>query len=363
MTRRLGAWDCPYCTTKRLLGNVFECPNCAHPRPRGIYFYEIDDGPIVTPEIQAQLGSGGPNWYCEYCDSGNRDTDNVCWKCQAARDDDAPVHKVTNYTAEERPFDAEAARTIEGEDSWRFPETSMLRAPHGQPDESETPVAHVSYQHLSEDGYGRNRTILAVLAIVLVPVLLVLFYNFFFNTHTEQVTAVGFEWRRNVVVEEYQVVHETSWSSHPTSAYNIQESYRDTGHDRKVHDRWETEYYMGTCYKTESYSSTCYRTVYDNRTCTGSRSNGDGSFDSYTYECGSSSTESYSCTDYRQVPYSCQQSRQKEIYHYEDVYDYFYEYDIKKWIEIEDHPTQGRDQQPYYADLTLVNPYQVEWLK
>jgi len=95
------------------------------------------------------------------------------------------------------------------------------------------------------------------LAIALVVVLLsFLIYQFFFNTHQELVQVSGYNWSQNVTVQEYQVVHEDSWTTHPSDAYNIDSDYRDTGRDEKIHDGYHTESYTDTCYQTETYSDT-----------------------------------------------------------------------------------------------------------
>jgi len=174
----------------------------------------------------------------------------------------------------------------------------------------------------------------------------------------ENVFISGYNWTQNVAVQEFQVVHDSSWSAHPSDAYNVTEEYRDTGHDEKVHDGWTTETYMDTCYRTETYMDTCTRSVYDSRTCTGTRDNGDGSFDSYSYECGSYTTESYSCSQTREVPYSCTKTREVELYHYEDIYDWYYTYDVNRWVTIKNYPTSGVDKNPYfYTDFKLKDPY------
>ena len=47
-----------------------------------------------------------------------------------------------------------------------------------------------------------------------------------------------------------------------------------------------------------------------------------------------------------------------EDYHYEDIYDNYYEYDINRWQTVANHPTSGSDHSPYYyTDFTLNHPY------
>lgn len=357
MARRLGAWDCSYCPNKRILGNVFDCPGCGHPRPRGVRFYSIPDGPVVTPEIAKMLGSGGPNWYCEFCDSGNKDDNEKCWNCGAERGS-APSHEVKDYKQGEEPNNAEeAAKADDDNKSW-VPIIPIISKAFSRRDDAwqEALVRNEGDSDSdSSDLFRRGLTIFGTLVGLSLVVFLI--YQFFFNTREVAVRVSQFNWSQNVVVHEFQIVHDSSWSTHPSDAYNITESWMDTRQDMKVHDGWETVEYQDTCYETESYTDTCTESVYVSDTCTGTRDNGDGSFETYDYECGSYETETYSCTKTREVPYSCTKTRQEEIYHYEDIYDWFYTYDVDRWVTIHEYPTSGTDHNPYFFTVTLNNPY------
>jgi len=366
MARTLGAWDCTYCDTKKNLGNVFDCPGCGHPRPKGVRFYQIPNAPLVTPEIAAQLGSGGPNWYCLHCDSGNKDNNTKCWNCGAERGS-SPSHEVKDFRQGEAvPTNTEDAEKADPDgQSWVDEETDT-------PTSSFVPFVSTNYQSPSTSLFDRtldqlknnfepkNVRPIAITSIVLIAVALVSFlvYQLFFNTHEEIVQVSGFSWSQTVTVQEYQVVHESSWTTHPSKAYNVSSVYKDTGRDEKIHDGWETVYYQDTCYETVSYTDTCTDSKYVSDTCSGSRDNGDGSWESYTYECGGYESYSYSCTKDRQESYSCTKDRQEEIYHYEDVYDWYFQYDIDKWMTVATYPTSGNNHEPYfYSDFTLTNSY------
>lgn len=371
MARRLGAWDCEYCGTERILGNVFDCPGCGRPRSKGVRFYAIPDGPIVTPEIAEMLGSGGPNWYCEHCDSGNKDNKTQCWNCGAARGS-SPSHEVRDYKQGQTPHstaEAEAA-DLDGRSWVERPEGS----PTGQsgahalfatpahtrsstPVLRERPLDHAG-RIFSTDLSQLMPFIIGAGVLLGIVVISLLVYQFFFNTHEELVRVNEFNWTQSVTVQKYTAVRETSWTNHPSNAYDISSDYRDTGRDEKVHDGWKTVEYQDTCYRSVDYQDTCTRSVYNPKTCTGQRDNGDGSFSDYTYECGSSSTESYSCTKTRQESYSCTKTRQEELYHYEDIYDWYYQYTVNKWITVAEYPTEGSDHKPYYyTDFPFDNPY------
>ena len=373
MARKLGAWDCSYCNTKKLWGNVFDCPNCGHPRPRGVRLYLPADAPLVTPEIAKQLGSGDPNWYCEHCDSGNKDNNTHCWNCGAEKGS-SPSHEVKNYLQGEHvPQNTEEAETADPDgESWVTSRQDTSR--NTRPVYTSPPTQKTSrtWQSVTPSYLQRAKIYLpqgidlgtfkpyaiGVAAFIAVVIVSILIYQLFFNTHEEMVQVSGFNWTQSVVVQEYQVVHESNWSSRPPAAYNVSSDYRDTGRDEKIHDGYKTVEYQDTCYETVSYQDTCTDSKYVSETCTGTRDNGDGSFETYTYECGGYESYTYSCTQTRQEPYSCTKTRQEELYHYEDIYDWYYTYDINKWVTVANYPTSGNDHEPYfYSDFVLQSPY------
>lgn len=253
MTRRLGAWDCSYCSHKKILGNIFDCPGCGHPRPRGVRFYQIPDGPIVTPAIAKQLGSGGPNWYCEHCDSGNRDNEDKCMDCGAPKGS-SPSHKVTKYRQGEHVPQSteEAEQSDPGGKSWVEPVVATSGTGSSKPSRRESYSASNSrgfinsVKDLLPVDFDNSQFMPYVIGVATVAALILtlsLVYQIFFKTHTETVQVRSYNWSQTLTVQEYQIVHESSWSTYPSGAYNIVSDYRDTGRDEKIHDGWDTEEY------------------------------------------------------------------------------------------------------------------------
>lgn len=372
MARTLGAWDCSYCDNKKILGNIFDCPGCGHPRPRGVRFYQISDAPIVTPEIAEQLGSGGPNWYCLHCDSGNKDNESLCWQCGAEKGS-SPSHEVKTY--EEGEVVPRSTKEAEMSDpdkkSWVDTNSKTTRSEELVQSDEAVPnyprafPSELTFIDRAKDAYtditGSNsfKSFLVALGIILgFLATLSLIYQIFFNTHQQAVQIDSFSWSQNVNVQEYMVVHDASWGVTPSDAYNVIYDYRDTGRDEKIHDRWDIVPYLDTCYRDVSYTDTCYDSVYVSKTCYRTTDNGDGSFSNDSYECGSSESRSYSCQKSRPEPYSCTKTREVEIYHFEDIYDYYFEFDIDRWMTVANYPTSGNNQKPYfYTDFTINDPY------
>ena len=101
MADYVGNWDCSYCGTKGIAGYIYDCPGCDHPRPKNVKFYLPENPQLATSE-QMELMGHDPNWYCTYCDSGNKDSNTHCWNCGGEKGN-APSHKTTDYQPNEEP--------------------------------------------------------------------------------------------------------------------------------------------------------------------------------------------------------------------------------------------------------------------
>lgn len=348
MARYLKAWDCKYCGTKRLLGNVRVCPNCNKVRELRVVFYKIDNAPDVTPEIAAQLGSGGPNWYCSKCGSGNKDTATTCEFCKAEKGTKYHVHRVTRYEQGTAPTSTEEAESAG--DSYTYVDGGTPKP--GTPTRPKTPEASSPENYGFSDLKGtfedltykarqwydqsepENR--IAAIGVGAGIILFVLFiWNFFFNLSPATATVTGFSWEQSVTVYEYQAFRESRWTTYPPEAYNVSSVFMDTGRDEKIIDGYKTEYVADTCSRTEYEPKICYRDV----------DYGDGSGGSEPYDCGSSNIEYYSCTK----PVTT------EIYHFEDIYDWHHTYNINRWSQIGTYFTNGNDRSPYYSNSYRLN--------
>lgn len=336
MTNYVGYWDCDYCGHTHIPGYEYDCPGCGRPRSKGVDFYLPEGAPEATPEQMALMGQD-PNWYCENCDSGNKDTNNACWNCGVPKGQ-AVSHRVESYDnprqIPRRPRSSQAGTgLVDPEyksdlyDQQYFPPPTEVANPHlpyagghsAYPSSRHDPgpvIISVTPSWLQNHGKKVGIGAGGFLALLLV-------YFLFFNYHFTTATVSGFAWSRNLVVQEYKLLNQEGWSQ-PGDATPTGHETRQSG-TRKVTDG----------YRTVPYTDTCYRSVYQSRTCT--RNNGNGSFS--TYECGGSVSQSYSCT----------KTRQEEIYHYEPVYSTWYFYNVWRWIKTEDHPTSGNDKEPFWS--------------
>lgn len=86
MTIRMGYWDCPACSHKRVEGPLHNCPACGKPRGADVQFYTDDAAPVVEdPELVARARMGA-DWQCRYCGADNRAGMIDCQGCGAGPD-------------------------------------------------------------------------------------------------------------------------------------------------------------------------------------------------------------------------------------------------------------------------------------
>ena len=360
-------WDCSYCGAKKIPGYLRECVDgCGHPRPRKVRFYHSDPPTEATPEQAAMFGRPDPNWYCEGCDSGNRAEDELCWKCGTPRSVNSEVHEVRTYKASEGlPHSAKEAEEMETsvpaepQERWHPKEKDPYNPQPGSEPETSSPVFKPEIEdfsplkHLSTMVSEQPKKLLTIGGGVLgVTLIILLVYAFFFQTHAETVQVIGMSWSQSVHIEEYQTLHENGWSI--PSGGRETNSYQKVSGQKKIHDGWTTETYPTTCYRPVTVSDTCTGTRSVPDTCY--RTNGDGSSDSYS--CTKTEPYTYPCTKTESESYPCTGTRQVELYHYEDIYSTWYEYDIERWISIASYPTSGEGVDIYYDSVQPVDDLQ-----
>lgn len=368
-------WDCPYCRRKKIPGYIRECVDgCGHPRPRTVSFYHSDPPTEATPAQAKLFGRPDPNWYCEGCDSGNRDEDDKCWKCGTSRTGKSPVGvKRTGYHAKDLAHSSEEAEKIDPtmpaeptkkwfpKDDPYNPQTFEEPAQKTKNNSSLDSVTSVfGIPALNEDTKSvikKGFPVVAIITAIIIASLMI--YNYFFKTHVETVLVTSMPWTQSVRIEEYQLFHEQGWSI-PGEAPGSNSAGRQTNveirksGDRKVHDGWTTETVPDTCYETITIPDTCTGSRYVSDTCY--TNNGDGSSDSY--ECGSSESYTYACTRTDNRPYACTKVIDVELYHYEDILSPWYWYDIDRWTTIGTYPTSGNGPEIFYDPVQSIGDKQ-----
>lgn len=84
MAIRMGYWDCPGCSQKRIEGPERQCPGCGAPRNDDVEFYTDDDAPEVTDTALLQRARSGADWQCPFCSSDNPAGTVGCVSCGAS---------------------------------------------------------------------------------------------------------------------------------------------------------------------------------------------------------------------------------------------------------------------------------------
>ena len=260
----MGYWDCPFCGSKEIRGDVTNCPSCG--RARGeVQFYmkgytegetreenERTDVEYLDEE-QAKYVSKNPDWYCSFCNSLNSDNAQFCGNCGASRADSESNYFEMLQKKKER----EAAETA------------------AQPQAATAPAK-------------RSRSPLMIFLVILLAVI-GLFVWMNGNKTSSDLTVTALNWIRNINIEENRMFSESGWTlpdgaeqtdarselHHYDSVFDHYD-YVDVQRSRQVIDHYETYYTYtdngnGTftevpherpVYKTEYYTETVQQPVY-----------------------------------------------------------------------------------------------------
>ena len=290
----MGYWDCPFCGSKEIRGDVVNCPSCG--RARGdVKFYmknytegetreenERDDIEFLSEEESGKF-SDKPDWYCSFCNSLNSDNAPVCGNCGASREDSEANYFEMLKKKQEREA-AEAAAQ---------PQTSQPKS------------------------NSKLKTILIAAALVTVALLAFFLWP---RNHPGKIT--DFSWARAIQTEEYRQVTEEDWSvpaggeivsqAQKIHHYDtVQNGTRQERRSRQVLDHYETYY------------------TYEDK--------GNGSFEQVAHQRPVYETEYY----YVEVPNYVQVPR----------YQTAYTYTIWKWMTGEKLYSSGQDHNPVWPEV------------
>ena len=342
-----GYWDCQYCGNTGIRGRYKSCPNCGHSRDASVRFYtkEIDaDHAITAEEFQRETAeadknshstsanyggvetaaSGGPSlydreegqgrgdgsddhdatdWLCDYCDSYNPATVEVCRNCGAAREqsDGKTYQQVAGTMA--RTYDDEGNLVKERDLS------KKAEAPQPQP---EAPA----------------RGKFPLIPVLLVAVAVIAALVFLLSPKAQKVTVADFDWQRTIGIEQLQTVQESDWS--------VPQGGRQTRAEREIRsydhvlDHYEKVPHEVSEQVLDHYET--YTTTVDK---------GDGTFEVEEHKEPVYKTEKR--TEYRDEP----------VYVDVPIFDTKYTYDIERWVHERDVKTEGKDHDPKWGEVKL----------
>lgn len=295
----MGYWDCPFCGSKEIRGDVVNCPSCG--RARGeVQFYVkgVSEGQLLSEEELNRLEhvdddtaasiSKNPDWYCSFCNSLNSDNAQFCGNCGASREDSE-----SNYF-------------------------QMLQ----KKKEKEAAEAAAQQQNLSQAPARQSRKALFIILAIVLAVAGIFVWMNGNKTGDYQVTSVS--WVRNINVEENRMFSESGWEL-PQGAEKTS-SRKEIHHYDNVLDHYET---VPVQRSRQVFDHNEYTTV----------DNGNGTFSKQAHPVYV--TETY--TEYEKRP----------VYRQEPRYATKYYYNIWRWTPSRDVTASGEDHNAAWPEVTL----------
>ncbi len=299
----MGYWDCPFCGSKGIRGDVVNCPSCG--RARGdvqFYMKDYDEGETreendradveYLSEEQAKYVSKNPDWYCSFCNSLNSDNAQFCGNCGASRADSE-----SNYF-----------QMLEKKKAREAAEAAAQAGNKAQQKPSRKPL-------------------FIILALLLVIVGVFVFMNGNKTAGDLKVTALN--WVRNINIEENRMFSESGWKL-PSGAEKT-DARNEIHHYDQVLDHYENVDVRRSRQVVDHYET--YYTYSDN---------GNGTFTEVPHERPVYTTEYYTETVrqpvYRSVP----------------RYATKYYYNIWRWTPSRDVTARGDDHNTAWPEVTLA---------
>ena len=299
----MGYWDCPFCGSKGIRGDVVNCPSCG--RARGdvqFYMKDYDEGETreendradveYLSEEQAKYVSKNPDWYCSFCNSLNSDNAQFCGNCGASR-----AESESNYF-----------QMLEKKKAREAAEAAAQAGNKAQQKPSRKPL-------------------FIILALLLVIVGVFVFMNGNKTAGDLKVTALN--WVRNINIEENRMFSESGWEL-PSGAEKT-DARNEIHHYDQVLDHYENVDVRRSRQVVDHYET--YYTYSDN---------GNGTFTEVPHERPVYTTEYYTETVrqpvYRSVP----------------RYATKYYYNIWRWTPSRDVTARGDDHNTAWPEVTLA---------
>lgn len=311
-----GYWDCD-CGRSHIRGDKTDCPGCGRPRNSDTVFYmDADNVEYVDDAVKNE----DPDWICGFCGSGNSSKLDYCARCGASKEDNDGDY-----------FDYHSGELEESETSVANTGKSIdIEVPADSQQEkiSIKETLSVLLFHLAVKlKYYRGKIVIAA-GTVLAVTALVFFFTWLFTPVEHHMTIDGFEWSRNIEIEELRTFDESGWSL-PNEA-RLQYTRNEIHHYEDVLDHYETKSKQVPHQRISGYEEhTSYRDL------------GNGQFEEVVTR--TPKYETYYETEYYQ----------SAVYRQEPRYATKYYYEIDRWVHGYDILTSGFDKKPYWGTYVL----------
>lgn len=356
-----GYWDCPYCDSKDIDGLVDNCPNCGRHKPENTKYHlkgaiphenkiykksVVEESDVLTTEELQKAGiskeecdGNHKEWVCSYCNSLNNWADKFCTSCGSPKEEADLEYGMQKREKSSNNLEEYVFLRGDDEESSKYFKEKLEEKPkiiaednNDFTSKSENAEKEYTFKNKLSDLF---RLIGGGIADNALPIIMSLIFLFcagvLFYPHKETVTVTGFEWARNISIEDLRTVQESDWSV--PSGGRVYKEQTELKTYVSVIDHYET--------KTETKS----RQVIDHYDTEYSYSdNGNGTFTEHTRQVPVYKTEYY------------EETHQEPVYRQDPVYATKYYYDIDKWFDSgRDYPSSGTDKNPYWnTDYTLA---------
>ena len=296
-------WDCPFCGTQGVRGDVVNCPSCG--RARGeVKFYMKDHAENETREAnetgdieyldeeKAKTFSKNPDWYCSFCNSLNSDNAAFCSNCGATRESSEANYFEMHKKKEEREKANQPAQA----------------APARSAPQSKRPL-------------------FIILAVILVIVGVFVYLNG--NKTSGDLTVSSVSWARAIQIEENIEYQESGWNLPAGAEETAQKT--ELHHYDSVLDHYEDKEVERSRQVIDHYET--YYT-YEDR--------GNGTFEQIPHERPVYTTEYYT------------ETVQQPVYVQVPRYATKYYYNIWRWTPTRTASASGEDKKPAWPETNLA---------
>lgn len=296
----MGYWDCPFCGSKGIRGDVVNCPSCG--RARGevkFYMKDYQEGEIreenersdveYLDEAQAQTFSKNPDWYCSFCNSLNSDNAAFCSNCGASREDSESNYFEMLKKKQER-------------------EAAQASAPAQKQKSSRKPL---------------------IIALVVIVALVGIFMWMNGDKTASDLKVTALNWERVIDIEENRLFSESGWEL-PAGAKQT-DAKKEIHHYDNVLDHYENVQVQRSRQVVDHYET--YYTYSDN---------GNGTYSEQAHERPVYTTEYYT------------ETVQQPVYRQVARYQTKYYYNIWRWVSSRQAKTSGTDHNAFWPDVNLA---------
>ena len=362
-----GYWKCPACGGL-VRGDKRNCPGCEAPIPKGVKYMPPNHPEVVKAfeknggnaleYVPSEQERNRPNWICKYCGAQNYDEVQACVGCGMPRfgaNEDYFGNSVVMSEEEKKNRElsgmgtpkvekAETERDAGMSEATGGSDAGMSKATGGSDAGMSEATGITSGESAQVDSENMTRSAGAAstaqssmrapgnIPITTPPrkggrwkwILLAVFLFWCVLPVKKNLTVEGFEWQREIAVEEYQLCHESDWSL-PSGA-KLTKKKNEIHHYNKVLDHYETKT-KKVAHRVQDGYSTSYKDL------------GNGQFKEvqtprYRTEY---TTETYKEPVYKNVP----------------VYQTKYYYDIGRWKGITPIVAHGMNKEAYWPETSL----------